>query len=432
MHAELFREIIRVTTLLSLALLLGFLLGRPLTLLFIGLAGYLAYHLFFLNRLLNWLAHDRRSIPPEAPGIWGEVFHHLYQQYRRNRSRKQRIARLIRAFRDSTSAMPDGTVVLDGNWQIVWMNDAAEHLLGLHPAQDIGQRIGNLVRHPDFIAYIDAERFAEPLEIASPLDDERRLSFQVTPYGDGQRLLLVRDVTRLHRLEEMRREFVANASHELRTPLTVIRGYLEALEEDPAVSREWRMPLDEMRRQSERMSGIIEDLLELSRLETGSEEVEGEAVDIPALLARIREAALAMGEGPDDISLEIQAGVGLRGVEKEIYSAFSNLLFNAMHYTPKSGKVGIRWFTREDGSVCLAVEDTGIGVAREYIPRLTERFYRVDASRSRSKGGSGLGLAIVKHVLQRHGARLEIDSRPGKGSNFTCVFPAWRAVPVAS
>lgn len=432
MHVELIREFFRLATLLLLALLLGFLLGYPLLLLVIALGAYLAHQLYSLNKLLNWLAYDRRSVPPEAPGIWGEVFYHLYRQYLRNRKRKQRIARLIRAFRDSTSAMPDGTIVLNRNWQIVWMNGAAAKLLDLNVAQDVGQRIGNLVRHPDFIHYLAVEHFAEPLETVSPLDDERRLSFQVTPYGDGQRLLLVRDVTRLHRLEQMRREFVANASHELRSPLTVIRGYLEALDEDTALSTEWRMPLDEMRRQSERMSGIIEDLLELSRLETGSDEAEGEEIDIPGLLARIREEAIALGEGPDEITLDMQTRVHLRGIEKEIYSAISNLVFNAARYTPKSGQITISWFARDDGSICLAVKDTGIGIAREHIPRLTERFYRVDSSRVRSKGGTGLGLAIVKHVLQRHGARLDIVSQPGKGSTFICVFPARRAVLAAA
>ncbi|MDX1442782.1 MAG: phosphate regulon sensor histidine kinase PhoR [Gammaproteobacteria bacterium] len=432
MHAELVRELFRLAALLLLSLLLGLILGYPLLLVSVGLSVFIVHQFLSLSRLLNWLVHDRRGVPPEAPGVWGEVFYHLYRQYRRNRKRKQRIARLIRAFRDSTSAMPDGTVVVNRNWQIVWMNDAAEKLLGLNAALDVGQRIGNLVRHPDFIRYLTDAKFGEPLETFSPVNADRRLSFQVTPYGDeGQRLLLVRDITRLFRLEQMRREFVANASHELRSPLTVIRGYLEALQDDPALAKEWQVPLDEMRRQSERMSGIIEDLLELSRLETGSEQAKGEEIDVPGLISRIREEALALGEGPEDIELDLQTRVHLRGIEKEIYSAFSNLVFNACRYTPKSGRVTIRWHAR-DNDVCLTVTDTGIGIAREHIPRLTERFYRVDQSRVRAKGGTGLGLAIVKHVLQRHGARLEIESEPGKGSSFTCVFPASRVVLAAA
>lgn len=425
------RELIRFGLLLAASVALGALLGHPLAVVLVALSVYIGRHLYWLFRLEHWLSRERRAVPPEAPGIWGDIFHQLYRHYRRNRRRKLRIARLIRAFRNSTAAMPDGAVVLNQFGQIVWFNDAAGRLLGLARQQDVGQRIANLVRSPAFIRYLNAGDFREPVEIPSPLDDERRLSLQVVPYGDGERLLLVRDVTRLFRLEQMRREFVANASHELRSPLTVIAGYLEALNDDDRVGSDWEGPIREMRRQADRMSGIIADLLELSRLETAGEMVNGDVIDVRGLLARIREEALALGDGPRDVELMLETDARLRGVEKEIYSAFSNLVFNAMRYTPASGRVAIRWYRRGQ-NLCLAVSDTGIGIPKEHIPRITERFYRVDSGRVRSKGGTGLGLAIVKHVLQRHGAKLEIDSTPGEGSTFTCVFPSQRAVDAAA
>lgn len=422
-------EFIRLGLLLLLALVLGALLDFVGLALLFALFVYFARHFYWLFRLERWLARERTAVPPDAPGIWGEVFHHLYRHYRGNRKRKQRIAGLMRAFRESTAAMPDGAIILTDQWQIAWFNEAARRLLGL-AKQDIGQRVANLLRNPVFIFYLQKKEFAEPIDMASPLDDEQRLSLQIVPYGDGERLLLVRDTTRLFRLEQMRREFVANASHELRSPLTVIAGYLEALNDDEQVKRNWESPVREMRRQTERMAGIVNDLLELSRLETAEVSGPGEEIDVRGMLARIREEALALGEGPADIALEFESSARLRGVEREIYSAFSNLVFNAMRYTPPTGSVTIRWEQQSQCAV-MTVKDTGIGIAAEHIPRLTERFYRVDSGRVRSKGGTGLGLAIVKHVLQRHGARLEISSTPGKGSVFACVFPAARVLPGA-
>lgn len=420
------RELVRLALLLAVALLLGVLVSHVLAALLAALLAYAGWHLYWLFRLERWLARERGAIPPEAPGIWGDVFHLLFARYRRNRKRKQRIARLMRSFQESTGAMPDGAVALNRHWQIAWFNVAAEKLLGL-ARQDIGQRIANLLRNPLFIRYLADGDFDESIEIASPLDDERRVSLNIVPYGEGEHLLLVRDTTRMFRLQQMRREFVANASHELRTPLTVIAGYLEALKDDDQIARDWEAPINEMRRQADRMSDIIADLLELSRLETSDDDATGDELDVRGMLARIREEALALDEGPRDIALAFETDARLRGVEKEIYSAFSNLVFNAMRYTSADGTVTIRWF-RRGNDACLAVMDTGIGIAEEHIPRLTERFYRIDAGRARSKGGTGLGLAIVKHVLQRHDARLEIESTPGAGSTFTCVFPVERVV----
>lgn len=419
-------ELLRFGLLLLLGLVLGAMIGNTRLVLLFTVFIYLGRHFYWLYRLERWLARERRAVPPDAPGIWGEVFHHLYRHYRGNRKRKQRIAGLMHAFRESTSAMPDGAIILNSQWQIAWFNEAARRVLGL-AKQDIGQRIANLLRNPLFIDYLERKDFSEPVEMVSPLDDERRLSLQIVSYGDGEHLLLVRDTTRLFRLEQMRREFVANASHELRSPLTVIAGYLEAMNDDDEVREHWQAPVAEMRRQTERMSGIVADLLELSRLETAEANIVGEEIDVRGILARIREAALAIGEGPSDIELDFRSDARLRGVEREIYSAFSNLVFNATRYTPAGGRITVTWETA-GGNGVMRVSDTGVGIAAEHIPRLTERFYRVDAGRVRSRGGTGLGLAIVKHVLQRHGARLEVDSTPGRGSSFACIFPAARVV----
>ena len=421
------RELTRLGLLLAAAAILGLVFDRALLFMLLVTLAYAVRLLYWLFRLQRWLTRERSPHPPEAPGLWGEVFDALYRFQRRNRQRTLRIARLIRAFRHSTAAMPDGVVALNTDWQIVWFNDAAARLLGLSRQQDTGQHIGNLVRYPAFLDYIADGAFRGVVEIESPVDDELRLSLNVVAYGEGERLLLIRDVTRMHRLEQMRREFVANASHELRSPLTVVGGYLEALSQDAAVMEDWREPVAAMRQQTERMAGIIADLLELSRLETANEETVEEILDVHGMLARIREEALARGEGPRDIALSIETPARLRGVPREIYSAFSNLVFNAMRYTPEGGAVTVRWFLQHDRPA-MSVEDTGIGIAAEHIPRLTERFYRVDNARARESGGTGLGLAIVKHVLQRHGGRLHVASVPGEGSTFICVFPAERSV----
>ena len=387
---------------------------------------YLIWHLVNLFRLERWLRKGRHFNTPESLGVWGEVFQYFYRLRRRDRERKRRMARLLREFRNSTGAMPDGVVVLNRLGEIRWFNRAAARLLDLRVPLDVGQRIANLIRHPDFIAYVKKSDYEEAVEIPSELDGrEHFLTLQIVPYAESEQLLLVRDVTRLHRLEQMRREFVANASHELRTPLTVISGYLDALNADKGIASEWHSPLKEMRQQTWRMNAIVNDLLELSRLETESGEAQYELINVSNMLERIRTEALALGQGPTEIGMDVDADIQLLGVEREIYSAFANLVFNAMKYTPQPGTVRIEWNAVADGAD-FNVIDTGVGIPAEHLPRLTERFYRVDPSRQRDSGGTGLGLAIVKYVLQHHGAQLKIVSTPGKGSTFTCHFPSNR------
>lgn len=415
----------RLAVLLVLASVLGAVWGGVGPALSIALAGYLAWHLHNLYRLERWLRDARKSNPPASDGIWGEVFHHYYHLQRRNRDRKRRLAAMIGEFRESTAAMPDGAVVLGGFREILWFNDAATSLLGLRVPADTGQRIVNLVRDPRFIEYLAKGEYDDPVEITSPVDRDRVLSLHLVPYGGYQHLLLVRDVTRLHQLEQLRRDFVANASHELRTPLTVISGYLDTLRDDPGAERSFGTPLSEMQQQAQRMRAIVDDLLELSRLENVRDEATNARVDIAGLLTRIHEEVHPLRKDGQEIVLELESAAGLLGAERELHSAISNLVVNAVHYTQPGGRITLRW-EADAGGGRISVRDTGIGIPGDQLPRITERFYRVDKSRARETGGTGLGLSIVKHALQRHGARLEIDSRVGEGSTFTCRFPAER------
>ena len=414
----------RFAALIGAALLLGYLFGYTLGWLSAALLAYLGWHLWHLWQLESWLRRKLGQPPRDAPGLWGGVFAQLHRLRLQSRARKKRLARVLKEFRKSTQALPDAGVVLDANNDIAWLNAAATRLLGLR-SEDRGQRIDNLLRAPEFAEFLRHATAERVLRIASPVDEQRKLALQVVPYGDTQRLLLAKDITHEMRLETVRRTFVANASHELRSPLTVISGYLDALADDPGLAEAWREPVGEMVRQSERMRRIIEDLLTLSRLEASAPEAEREYVDVAGMLAVLRKEALARPEHPATVELQVESDHGLLGVEAEIFSAFANVIGNALKYTPPDGRVRIRWHVG-DGQGCLVVTDTGVGIPAEAIPRLTERFYRVDKSRDRATGGTGLGLAIVKHVLQRHGARLEVQSAPGEGSTFTCRFPADR------
>jgi two-component system phosphate regulon sensor histidine kinase PhoR len=307
----------------------------------------------------------------------------------------------------------------------VWFNRQAARLLGLKRPVDMGLRVDNLIRAPEFVHYLHGTEFSTPLVIRPPVRSELYLALQLVPYGAGQSLLLVRDVTRQMRLESMRKDFVANASHELRTPLTVISGYLDTLAEDGSIDQAWAGPIRDMRAQAQRMNAIIADLLVLSRLESTDGEAQREPIDVPRMLERMQRDAAAGGGAHRQVTLSLESSDGLFGAAHEIESAFTNLLVNGLKYSPAAGAVQMRWWADDEGAY-FSVLDSGIGIPAEHIPRLTERFYRVDAGRSRDQGGSGLGLAIVKHALQRHGAWLEVQSTEGKGSVFTCHFPPQR------
>jgi len=313
--------------------------------------------------------------------------------------------------------------MLDSDGNLEWWNRAAETLLGLKTPQDSGQPVTNLVRHPRFKEYFEQDNYAEPLEIPSPANDRVRIQLYITRYGNNEHLMLVRDVTRIHQLEQMRKDFIANVSHELRTPLTVICGYLETLLDNvEEVNPRWSRALQQMQQQGGRMQTLLNDLLLLAKLEATDYPSDNQPVPIDVLLQSIKSDAQALsGERNQRITLEADASVQLKGSEAELRSAFSNLVFNAVKYTPAEGNIRIRWWGDEQGAH-LSVQDSGIGIDNKHLPRLTERFYRVDSSRNSNTGGTGLGLAIVKHVLLRHRARLEISSVLGHGSTFTCHF----------
>lgn len=406
------------------ALLGGWLTGHILLVLWVAALGCLGWHLWRLYQLERWLNGDQDANPPPAGQLWGGIYAHIARLRRQSRKRKRKLSRLLEQFQQATAALPDAAVVLSDDDKLLWCNGASQSLLGLSPGRDVGLPIAHLVRHPNFVAFLNQRRYQDGVEFPSPVDDALLLNARIVPYGKKQRLLLVTDVSRIRRVEQMRRDFVANVSHELRTPLTVIIGYLETLvDSDNPELAHWRQPLRCMQQQSGRMLHILEDLLLLARLEAQKERSPRKPVNVPALLADIAEDAIALsGEQGHNINLTADPQLWISGCEKELRSAFSNLVFNAVRYTPATGQIQIRWFA-DERLIYLEVEDNGEGIAPQHIPRLTERFYRINRDRSRSSGGTGLGLSIVKHVLNNHGGHLHITSELGVGSTFTCDFP---------
>jgi two-component system phosphate regulon sensor histidine kinase PhoR len=431
-HGTLIRHMLLLITVCLLAGLISGYYGWSLAL---GLAIYLGWTLKQLLRLHEWLRlHKPDEAPPDGYGLWGEVFDSIYHLQRRDQRVRGRLQAVIDRVQESTAALKDAVIMLDSDGNLEWWNRAAETLLGLKTPQDSGQPVTNLVRHPRFKEYFEQENYQEPLEIPSPINDRMRVQLHITRYGNNEHLMLVRDVTRIHQLEQMRKDFVANVSHELRTPLTVIAGYLETLLDNvEEVNPRWVRALQQMQQQGGRMQTLLNDLLLLAKLEATDYPSDNQPVAVETLLQSIKGDAQALsGQRNQRISLEAQPGIRLKGSEAELRSAFSNLVFNAVKYTQDEGQIRIRWWADEQGAH-LSVQDSGIGIDPKHLPRLTERFYRVDSSRASNTGGTGLGLAIVKHVLLRHRARLEISSVPGHGSTFTCHFsPAQIAARQAS
>ncbi|WP_018869553.1 phosphate regulon sensor histidine kinase PhoR [Thioalkalivibrio sp. ALgr3] len=403
----------------------GWALGYPWITATALLTAALGWNLLQLYRLENWARRGGRSEPPDARGIWGEIFTNLHQRRQRRLRRVAGLRRTLERYRDSASALPDAVVVLNPEHRIEWANPTAARLLDLEWPADEGRRITHLVRHPDFLRFMDpATPPQESLNMPSPLDANRRLEIRLVPYGEHQYLLLARDTTHLHRLEVMRRDFIANVSHELRTPLTVLYGVAETLEDELVDQPELMDSVRLLREQSERMKLLVDDLLMLSRLETGSEQGEQTWFNPTKMLrSLIDEAELLSGDRGHHLALDAEPDLEILGTETELRSAFANLLFNAIKYTPAGTRVTLSWSATDDGGATLAVDDNGPGIASHHLERLTERFYRVDDARSQDRGGTGLGLAIVKHVLLRHQGQLQIDSELGVGSRFSCHFP---------
>ena len=421
-HSTLIRHLLLLVT---GCLLIGLATGYYGWSLAAGVALYLGWTLKQLLRLHDWLRnHQPDEAPPDGYGLWGEVFDSIYHLQRRDQRVRGRLQAVIDRVQESTAALKDAVVMLDSDGNLEWWNRAAETLLGLKTPQDSGQPVTNLVRHPRFKEYFEQDNYAEPLDIPSPVNDHLRIQLYITRYGNNEHLMLVRDVTRLHQLEQMRKDFIANVSHELRTPLTVICGYLETLLDNvDDVNPRWKRPLSQMQQQGERMQTLLNDLLLLAKLEATDYPSDNQPVPIDSLLRTIKNDAQALsGQRNQTITLDVEADVALKGSETELRSAFSNLVFNAVKYTQDGGHIRIRWWSDGSGAH-LSVQDSGVGIDSKHLPRLTERFYRVDSSRNASTGGTGLGLAIVKHVLLRHRARLEISSVLGHGSTFTCHFP---------
>lgn len=391
------------------------------------LVAALAYDRTQLRRLMRWAASPVGTPLPDAGGIWGDVFSALHRRARMAAEQREQLHEALERFRQAAQAMPEGVAILNAKLGIEWINREAEAMLGLDNERDVGAAIINLVRDPDFVDYLARGDYELPQLFQSTRKPATRLQVQAIPFGQERTMLLVRDVTQLERIETMRRDFVANISHELKTPLTVVAGFIETIEDgcEDMTPDEIRHFLALSAEQAKRMQRLVEDLLTLSALETDAPPPD-EPVDMAALLAEVRDEAMALSGGRHDIRLTQEGPTTMIGSAREIRSALGNLAANAIRYTPAGGRVALEWRQGADGGATFVVTDTGIGIEPEHLSRLTERFYRVDRGRSREMGGTGLGLAIVKHALERHGAHLTIDSRPGEGSRFAAHFPARR------
>ena len=428
MTAQLQRELVVLSVWLFIMLLIGIIVDSISVLLLIGLLLYVGWNLHNLNKLSRWLANPSKQLP-EAIGLWDEVYYQLHNLYKRQRRARKKLASILSRFQKSTQALPYATIVLNTFNEVEWFNPAASQLFDLQPRIDVGQRIDNLIRLPAFAKYIQRKAFDDPLKFTL---NNKKLILNVTKYGDEQYLLSARDITSLSRIDEMRRDFISNASHELRTPLTVISGYIEFLSHKVRddVSDDNRVPLEKIEEQISRMNNIIAELIELARLESSPSVDHSVRVEIDALINEVYSQGLVLDKNEHVISLDIDTGklrkmdsLSLYGNHDELRMAISNLLTNAIRYTPAGGDIKL-FVAADDSTISVGVQDSGVGINYEHIPRLTERFYRVDEGRSREVGGTGLGLAIVKHILDRHKANLTIQSEPGKGSLFRCDFPA--------
>jgi two-component system phosphate regulon sensor histidine kinase PhoR len=414
------KEIGIVLLLLMAVSVVGGLTGLFLPMLFILILFLLIYQVCQISRFEKWISTGGRGQYPKTKGIWEEIYYHVYRIKKNEKRRKKKLGKMIDQFRKSTEALPDAAVVLGGNDEIEWENKAAREVLGLKQS-DKGQRIPNLIRFPEFISYLRSGNYNEAVIIPSPVDDRISLEVRVVAYGAGLRLLLAQDVTQLKKMERMRKDFVANVSHELRTPLTVLKGYLETLQDmDDGNSPLSTTSFKEMQGQTERMQHLVDDLLLLTRLET--QQKKPQCINVPDLLSQICKEGDTLENANRRIELTLASDAHIFCEEQELRSAFTNLLGNALKYSHEDSIVKVRWYQSKD-TIVLEIEDQGEGIAAADIPRVTERFYRCEVKRNRKVNGTGLGLAIVKHVLMRHDAKLNIVSKLGKGSCFSCHFP---------
>ena len=392
----------------------------------LGWGVILVEHAVNLDRLAEWASSGPDAVVPESGGPWRAVWSAIYRRARHRRAHERDLTQTIERFQSAAEAIPDGMVVIGATNRIKWANQRGQSLLGLDLVQDRGAPLLNLVRQPEFVRYIDSDDYAGGIVIESQRDPGMTLAIQVVPFGIEEKLLIARDVTQIEAVARMRRDFIANVSHELKTPLTVISGFVETLQELELDDRQRARFLQLMREQAGSMQRLVEDLLTLSTLESEHNALADERFAIVPLLLSVSADAKGLSKGNHDVSLEIGDAATVLGSREELASAFGNLVSNAIRYTPANGTVRLAWRIDPDGAGVFSVTDSGIGIAPEHVPRLTERFYRIDRSRSRATGGTGLGLAIVKHVLLRHQADLVISSEPGKGSTFAVRLPPKR------
>ena len=392
---------------------------------------YIAWTIRQIYRIEKWMRSGAfTGKAPDTGGVWGLIVQHIHRRQRKEKKQKKKLSQIIKRFNASVSALPDATLILNQQLEIEWANNAADELLGIDRKNDLGLRIGNLIRDPDFNTAISKFEKTLAIELPSPVNPSRMIAIRMVRYAKNQMLMTARDISQRVELQRSRKAFVANASHELRTPLTVISGYLEIMESDPEFPAHLKEAASSAMEQAGRMQHIIDDLLVLSRLEgTMLSRTSGDRISITAIIGQIVSDMQKTITGQSHVfRLDLDEKLFLLGSEAEIQSVCMNFVSNALKYTPEGTVIDIRWYRNSAGHVCLDVEDNGPGIPVEHLPHLTERFYRVDAGRSRQIGGTGLGLSIVKHIVQRHGGFLHIDSEPGLGSTFRACFPDYRVL----
>ena len=402
------------------ALVLGAMFGYLPWFLLASVTGLLIWHFWNLLQLSWWLWVDRSMTPPPGHGSWEPLLYGLHQMQLRNKKRRRELGSLIKRFRSGAESLPDAVVLTTEEGLIFWCNGLAQQLLGLRWPDDNGQNILNLLRYPEFTQYLKQQTFTKPLNLV--LNNGRHLEIRVMPYSEQQLLMVARDVTQMHQLEGARRNFFANVSHELRTPLTVLQGYLEMMQEQTLAGATREKALHTMREQTSRMEGLVKQLLTLSKIEASPIHTPNEVIDVPMMLRVVEREAQTLSQQQQTLEFHVDSSLKVLGSDEQMRSAISNLVYNAVNHTPPATHIIVSW-QRVANGVEFSVEDNGPGIAAEHIPRLTERFYRVDKARSRQTGGSGLGLAIVKHAVNHHDSRLEITSEPGKGTRFSFTLP---------
>lgn len=417
-----FAEMRRVTAIIGAGLLVGWAVNYPTLGLISGLSIVLLLWSYQLSLVQRWLDKPEDE-PPESYGLWGMILDSIHLFQRRSREAQLRLASALDYLQDSLASMRDAAIIVDKRGAIAWSNGSTEHLLGIRFPEDRGQPLLNLIRMPNFVEYYEAEDYASPLRILPSAESDDCLQVEISWFGEGDRLLFVRDITETFRLEQMRRDFVSNVSHELRTPLTVIKGYVDTLiDMEPFRNGPLQRPLTQIMEQSDRMESLLKELLWLGTIESAEKELKTELVNVSAILESLI-AQLRTAWPERDLTLIIESEDSVVGDDNELHSAFSNLIINALKYS-ESGPITVRWRDCDPGPE-FSVTDCGTGIAEEHLSRLTERFYRVDKSRSQQTGGTGLGLAIVKHVANAHQAELKMVSALGQGSTFALQFPRY-------